>query len=115
MGIVNREEARNILECISPTLARSIVSMAIANIRTSRELAKALNMSIRNAQRVINTLKSIKAIKIVRYGKQKIIVGLNKHFEKEVLESIEALLPLIINSLKIPPLRVSDYYKEVTL
>jgi len=115
MRIVNREEARSILECISLTLARSIVSMAIAHIRTSRELAKALNMSIRSAQRLIDTLESIKAIKVVRYGKQKIIDSLNKHFEKEVLRSIVSLLPLIIDSLRIPPLKAPDRYREVTL
>jgi len=113
--ITSREEARSVLECISPTLARSIVAISIADVRTSRDLAKALNMSIRNAQRVINTLESIKAVKVVRYGKQKIVVSLNKYFEKEVLESIGALLPLIINSLKIPPLKASDYYREITL
>ena len=49
MGIVSREEVRNILDCVSPTLAGSIVSIALANIRTSREQVKALNMGMRNA------------------------------------------------------------------
>ena len=114
-SVASREEARNVLECLSPTLRRAIAVIAMTDIRTSRDLAKALSMSVRNAQRVINTLESIRAIKVVRYGKQKIIASLNKYFEKEVLESIGALLPLIINSLKIPPLKASDYYREVTL
>ena len=115
MKITSREEARNVLECLSPTLVRSVVAIAVSDIRTSRDLAEALDMSVRNAQRVINALESIKAVKVIRYGRQKIVVSLNRYFEKEVLESIEALLPLIINSLKIPPLKVSDYYQEVTL
>jgi len=115
MRFTSREEARNVLECLSPTLVRSVVAIAVSDIRTSRDLAEALGMSVRNAQRVTNALESIKAVKVVKYGKQKIIISLNKYFEKEVLESIGALLPLIIDSLKIPPLKAPDHYKEVTL
>ena len=114
-GVVSREEARVVLECISPTLVRGIVSIVVADVKTSKDLAKALNMSLRNAQRVVNALESIKAVKVVRYGKQKIVVSLNKYFEKEVMDSIGALLPLIIDSLKIPPLKASDHYQEATL
>ena len=114
-GITSREEARVVLECISPTLVRGVVAIAVADVKTSRDLANALNMSLRNAQRVITALESIKAVKVVRYGKKKIIVSLNKYFKKEVLESIGALLPLIIDSLKIPPLKAPDHYREAAL
>ncbi len=113
--IISREEARGVLECISPTLARSIIAISIADVRTSRDLAKALNMSIRNAQRVINTLESIKAIEVINYGKQKIIVSLNKHFEEEVLESIRALIPLAVDGLGLPVLKIDGYYREIVL
>jgi DNA-binding transcriptional regulator YhcF (GntR family) len=69
--------------CISPALVRNIVAISIAGVGTRRELAKALNISIGNAQRVINTLESIGAIKVVRYGKQKIIASLNKKYFDE--------------------------------
>ena len=90
-GITSREEARVVLECISPTLVRGVVAIAVADVKTSRDLANALNMSLRNAQRVIRSLESIKAVKVVRYGKKKIIVSLNKYFEKEVLEFLKKI------------------------
>jgi len=86
-GITSREEARVVLECISPTLVRGVVAIAVADVKTSRDLANALNMSLRNAQRVITALESIKAVKVVRYGKKKIIVSPNKYFEKEITSS----------------------------
>ena len=91
MRITSREEARNVLECLSPTLVRSVVAIAVSDIRTSRDLAEALGMSVRNAQKVTNALESIKAVKVVKYGEQKIVVSLNGYFEKEVLEFLEKI------------------------
>jgi len=113
MRITSREEARNVLECLSPPLARSIVAIAICDIKTSKELARALGMSVRNAQRMINTLESIKAIKVIKYGKQKIIASLNPYYEKEVVESIKTLVPIVIDSLRLPALKLDKYHREI--
>lgn len=114
MGKVeSKDEARNVLECLSPTLCRAIVAIAICDIRTSKDLAKVLGMSVRNAQRVLVTLEKVKAVKIVNYGKQKIICSLNQHYEREVLESVKLLLPLITKHY--PALKITEYYREITI
>jgi len=112
---MSREEARNVLGCLSITLCRAIVAIAICDIKTSKELARALGMSVRNAQRLLATLEKVKAIKVVNYGKQKIIISLNQHYEKEVLESIKTLLPLVIDHMRLPALKTPDYYREITV
>ena len=109
--VVSRKEARNVLECISPTLVRSIVAIAICDIKTSKELARALDMSIRNAQRVLTVLERIKAVKIINYGRQKIIASLNPYYEKEVVESIKTLVPIVIDSLRFLFFKFSGFLK----
>jgi len=113
--ITSRGEARNILECLSSTLIKAIVSIAIADVKTSRDLAKALNISIRNAQRVLAILEKLKVVKTVVYGRQKIIVSLNKYFEEEVIKAIEALVPVVISSLRVPALKIHEHYREIAL
>lgn len=54
--VVNRKEVRNVLKCISSTLARSTVIIAVYDTKISKELARALNISTRNAQRVLTAL-----------------------------------------------------------
>jgi len=90
-----------------------MVSIAITNVRTSRDLANALGMSIRNSQRIINVLKSIKAIKVITYGRQKLIIGLNPYFEKEVTESIKALVPILVDTMRLPIQGRDRHYREV--
>ena len=113
LSITSREEARNVLECLSTSLIRAMVSIAITNVRTSRDLANALGMSIRNSQRIINVLKSIKAIKVITYGRQKLIIGLNPYFEKEVTESIKALVPILVDTMRLPIQGRDRHYREV--
>mgnify|MGYP000397906770 CR=1 FL=1 len=111
--IISREEAGRVLECLSPTLRKAIVAIAICDVKTSKELARALGMSIWNAQRVLAVLERIKAVKIINYGKRKIIVSLNPYYEKEVVESIKTLVPIVIDSLRFSALKLDKYHREI--
>jgi len=111
--IISREEAGRVLGCLSPTLRKAIVAIAICDVKTSKELARALDMSIRNAQRVLAVLEKIKAVKIINYGRQKIIASLNPYYEKEVVESIKTLVPIVIDNLRLPALKLDKYHREI--
>jgi len=113
MKITSREEARNVLECLNTSLIKAVVSIAIVDIRTSRDLAKALSMSLRNAQRIVNILESIKAVKVINYGRQKIIISLNPYFEKEVIESLKALVPILVDTMRLPIQSRDKHHREV--
>lgn len=115
MRFVSREEARNVLECLSPTLVRAVIAMAITDTKTSKDLADVLGMSVRNAQRLISSLESLRVVKVIRYGKLKIIASLSSCFEREVIEGLKTLVPLVADTMRVPPMRADRYCEEVAI
>jgi len=99
--IASVDEGRRVLDCLSPSLIKTLVAITMGDIKVSKDLAEAVGISLRNAQRIISLLEQMGLIKTMRYGRSKIILSINKYVEKEIIEGIEKLVPYVIDELRI--------------
>jgi len=99
--VVSKEEAKRVLDHLSVTLVRALTAIAIGDVKCSRELANAMNISLRNSQRIISILEQMRLIKTLRYGKTKIILSVNKYVEMEILEGVKRLVPYVVDELRL--------------
>jgi len=111
--VSNSEEARKLLDCLSLSLIRAIVAIAISDIKSSKDLSKAISTSVRNAQRIITSLEHLGVIKTITYGRKKVILSINKYVKAEVVKVIELLVPYIIDVINIPLFKLEEYTREI--
>jgi len=99
--VVSREEARRVLDHLGVTLVRALVAIAIGDVKCSKELANAMNISLRNSQRIVSVLEQMQLIKTLRYGRTKIILSVNKYVEMEILEGIKKFVSHVVDELRL--------------
>lgn len=107
--IASVDEGRRVLDCLSPSLVKALIVIAISDIKYSKDLAEAINTSHRNAQRIISLLERMGLIKTLRYGRTKIVLSINKYVEMEVLEGIKRLVPYVVDELRLDIHRLDKF------
>ena len=107
--VASLDEARRLLNNLHPTLLRALVILSVGNgIDSSTKLSRCLNVSKRNARRIISILEKLSLAKTISYRRKKLILSINKYVEKEIWKSIKLLVPYIIDELRLPYSQIND-------